>query len=139
LQWHYRILQALALEEEVPEKAEDATEPKYKAISKRAGGYLEDWTTMLEDEATKAQNKRAMKREPDDELPQRPAKRSRAGSEKPGNSSISDAQLRESIESGSIAKMTVAQLKDILGAKGISTAGRKIELIERLEQYMEEK
>ena len=139
LQWHYRILQALALEEEVPEKAEDATQPKYKAISKRAGGYLEDWSTMLEEEATNTQHKRAMKREPDDELPQRPAKRSRAGSEKPGGSSMSDAQLRESIESNAIAKMTVAQLKDILGAKGISTAGRKVELIERLEQYMEEK
>jgi ATP-dependent DNA helicase 2 subunit 1 len=30
LQWHYKILQALALEEEVPEQPEDVTVPKYK-------------------------------------------------------------------------------------------------------------
>lgn len=138
LQWHYKILQALALEEEVPGKAEDATEPKYKAISKRAGGYLEDWSEKLEDEATQTQQKRAVKREHDDELPQRPAKRSRAGSEKPGGASMSNAQLREVIDNGAIAKMTVVQLKDILGAKGASTSGKKIELIERIEQWMEE-
>jgi ATP-dependent DNA helicase 2 subunit 1 len=139
LQWHYKILQALALEDEVPEKAEDTTQPKYKAISKRAGGYLEDWSEALEQEASYAQQKRAVKRELGDDLPQRPAKRSRAGSEKPAaSSSMSAAQLRESIDSGAIAKFTVAQLKDILGAKGISPSGRKIELIERIEQWVDE-
>ena len=34
LQWHYRILQALALEEEIPVKPEDKTIPKYKQIDK---------------------------------------------------------------------------------------------------------
>ena len=34
LQWHYRILQAMALEEDLPEKPDDKTIPKYKQIDK---------------------------------------------------------------------------------------------------------
>ena len=43
LQWHYRILQAMALDEDVPEKQEDKTLPKYKQIDKRAGALVIDW------------------------------------------------------------------------------------------------
>ena len=138
LQWHYRILQALALEDEVPEKAEDATQPKFKAISKRAGGYLEDWTETLEQEAEQARTGRALKREPQDSIPERPAKKSRPAADKAHGSGASLAQLKEAIESGSITKMTVAQLKDVLGAKGLNTAGKKAELIERVEQWVED-
>ncbi|CAH0021900.1 unnamed protein product [Clonostachys rhizophaga] len=138
LQWHYRILQALALEDEVPEKVEDATEPKYKAISKRAGGYLEDWWETLEKEAGNAKQAKALKRDPDEALPERPAKRSRAGSEKPSGSSLSQAQLKSAVENGTLAKMTVAQLKDVLGAKGLSTSGKKADLVERIEEWAEQ-
>lgn len=34
LQWHYRILQALALEEDVPQQPDDKTVPKYRQIDK---------------------------------------------------------------------------------------------------------
>jgi hypothetical protein len=34
LQWHYRILQALALDEDLPDKPEDKTIPKYRQIDK---------------------------------------------------------------------------------------------------------
>lgn len=34
LQWHYRILQAMALDEDIPEKPEDKTVPKYRQIDK---------------------------------------------------------------------------------------------------------
>ncbi|KAF5665939.1 ATP-dependent DNA helicase 2 subunit 1 [Fusarium circinatum] len=138
LQWHYRILQTLALEEEVPEKADDATEPKYKAISKRAGGYLEEWSETLEEEAGKVANKKSTKRETDDEDMERPVKKSRGSSEKATGSSFSMAQLKAAIEGGTIQKMTVVQLKDILATKGLSTAGRKVELIERIEEWIEE-
>ena len=43
LQWHYRILQALALDEDIPDKPEDKTIPKYKQIDKRAGPLAIDW------------------------------------------------------------------------------------------------
>lgn len=41
LQWFFRILQALALEEDLPEQPEDKTLPRWKQIHKRAGGELE--------------------------------------------------------------------------------------------------
>ncbi|ODA76697.1 hypothetical protein RJ55_07968 [Drechmeria coniospora] len=106
LQWHYKILKALALEEEVPDKAEDATEPKYKAILKRAGGYLQEWYGQLEQEA--------------------------------GRAVAARAQLKAAVESGGITKMTVAQLRDLAGSKGLNTGGKKMELVERIEQWMEE-
>ena len=138
LQWHYKILQALALEEEVPEVADDATQPKNKAISKRAGGYLEEWSETLEKETDQASHTKTLKRDPDDEIPERPAKRSRAASEKPNGSSLNPAQLKAAVESGGITKMTVAQLKDVLGGKGMNTQGKKMELVERVEQWVEE-
>jgi ATP-dependent DNA helicase 2 subunit 1 len=51
LQWHYRILQAIALEEEVPEfesGRDDKTVPKYRQIDKRAGEYVLGWGRQLE-------------------------------------------------------------------------------------------
>ncbi|KAL8646476.1 MAG: hypothetical protein Q9210_006122, partial [Variospora velana] len=48
LQWHYRILQALALDEELPEKAEDRTVPKYRQIDKRVGEYALEWGRELQ-------------------------------------------------------------------------------------------
>lgn len=140
LQWHYKILQALALEEEVPERAEDATMPKFKAIAKRAGGYLEEWSGKLESEAARARDTRAQKRSPDSGLPERPAKRSCGSDEKVSKASgcsMNDAQIKAAVESGGVVKMTVAQLKDVLGAKGLSTAGRKMELVERIEDWLE--
>ncbi|KAJ4165293.1 hypothetical protein LMH87_006931 [Akanthomyces muscarius] len=138
LQWHYKILQALALEEEVPETAEDATLPKFKAISKRAGGYLEEWSETLSSEAKSATAERAVKREIDDELPERPAKRGRTASAQPSGPGLTPAQLKAAVDDGSISKMTVVQLKDIAGAKGLSTSGRKADIIERIEQWIEE-
>lgn len=36
LQWHYRILQAMALDEDIPDKPDDKTTPKYRQIDKVA-------------------------------------------------------------------------------------------------------
>jgi len=36
LQWHYRILQAMALDEDIPDKPDDKTIPKYRQIDKVA-------------------------------------------------------------------------------------------------------
>ncbi|KAG6014836.1 ATP-dependent DNA helicase II subunit 1 [Claviceps pusilla] len=141
LQWHYRILKALALEEEVPEEPEDATKPKSRAISKRAGGYLEDWSGTLKEEAGVASSARELKREIEDDVSSRPAKRKREGqgsSEQHNSSSMSMAALKEAIQSGEIRRMTVAQLRDVAGSKGISTAGKKAELVERIEIWVDE-
>src|SRR5271154_7039649 len=47
LQWHYRILQAIALDEELPEQPEDKTLPKYNAIHKRVGPLVSEWGDLL--------------------------------------------------------------------------------------------
>ena len=138
LQWHYKILQALALEDEVPEKAEDASEPKYKAIHKRIGGYFEDWSKVLEEDLSKINETKAIKREPEYDVAERPAKKSRAASEATNASNMTTAQLRTAIDGGGIAKLTVVQLKDLLGGKGLSTTGKKAELLDRIEQWVDE-
>ncbi|KAG5925622.1 ATP-dependent DNA helicase II subunit 1 [Claviceps africana] len=139
LQWHYRILKALALEEEVPEEPDDATRPKSRAISKRAGGYLEDWSGKLREDAGAASSEKELKREVADAVTDGSLKRKRGGaSEQHNPSSTSMAALKEAIESGEIMKKTVNQLRDLAGSKGISTAGRKAELVERIEMWVEE-
>jgi ATP-dependent DNA helicase 2 subunit 1 len=44
-------VQALALEEELPEKPDDKTIPKYKQIDKRAGEFIHNWGVILDGEA----------------------------------------------------------------------------------------
>lgn len=145
LQWHYKILQALALEEEVPEHPEDATKPKYKAINNRVGGYMVEFKEKVEEEAGGLQKSRATKRElEDDDDDARPAKKSKAAAGSKGKADgangggSSNAQLKKAVEQQTLSKMKVNELKDILGAKGLSTAGKKADLVERLEQWVEE-
>ncbi|KAK8080393.1 ku70 protein [Apiospora hydei] len=139
LQWHYKILQALALEEEVPEKPDDATMPK------KQGGYLQEWADVANEALAKHQQEKAIKREldgEDDEEPQ-PKKRARttAASKKndeDGGPATTDAALKKLVNSGDIAKMKVTELKGVLAARSLDTKGRKADLIERLEQWVEE-
>lgn len=49
LQWHYRILQAIALEEELPEKPEDKTIPKYRLIDKHTKEQVAEWAQVFEE------------------------------------------------------------------------------------------
>jgi ATP-dependent DNA helicase 2 subunit 1 len=47
LQWHYKILQAIALDEELPEQPEDKTVPKYSGIHKRSGEFALEWMDIM--------------------------------------------------------------------------------------------
>ncbi|UNI22013.1 ATP-dependent DNA helicase II subunit 1 [Purpureocillium takamizusanense] len=139
LQWHYQILKALALEEEVPDEPEDATKPKGKTMSKRAGGYMQEWHELLEEEVKTVASTKALKRQAGDEgEAERPAKQRKTASEKPNASSMTTSQLKAVVQSQGIVKMTVAQLRDVAGAKGLSTSGKKMDLVERIEQWVEE-
>ncbi|KAK3294851.1 ATP-dependent DNA helicase II subunit 1 [Chaetomium fimeti] len=139
LQWHYKILQAMALEEDVPETLDDATIPKYKQIDKRVGGYLADWKEALAEKAGGLMKSRAMKREAEDEEVSRPlAKRTKPAPKKAAGGQLSNAQLRVAFEQDTLKKMTVAELKDVLASKGVSAVGKKADLVEKLEQWIEE-
>ncbi|KAH9897173.1 SPOC like C-terminal domain-containing protein [Xylariomycetidae sp. FL2044] len=145
LQWHYKILQALALEEEVPQKAHDDTVPKYKAIGTRCGGYIQEWSQIADDVLGQMKDARAIKREidggddSDDDDSPRPAKRAKPAASKPraGAAGTTDADLKKRESDGTINKFTVAELKKILGERGIETQGLKKDLVERLEEYID--
>ncbi|CAI4210764.1 unnamed protein product [Parascedosporium putredinis] len=111
LQWHYKILQALALQEEVPETPEDLTVPKYNAIAKRVGGHIRDWQALVDEELSHVRKQGSLKREAGDEEGGKPKKRTKAES-KPAGSGLSDAQIKAANDSGGLSKMTVAELKD---------------------------
>ena len=48
---------------------------------------------------------------------------------------MTDAQMRTAVQSGGVAKLTVVQLKAWFEARGMSTAGKKADLVERAEQW----
>ncbi|KAK5660331.1 hypothetical protein OQA88_12872 [Cercophora sp. LCS_1] len=137
LQWHYKVLQTMALGEEVPEKADDATVPKYRQMDKRIGGYLSELKQSIAENAQVFMEKRALKREAEDDG-ERPAKRTKAPAAKKPSGSMNNAQLKAAIEQGTLKKLTVAELKDILVGKGVSAVGKKADLLEKVEQWVEE-
>ena len=155
LQWFYRILQALALEEELPVQPEDKTIPRYKQIDKRCGEYIEDYGKEFE-EAYAQQQKSALAHRTKPTAKKRPgggadgedkpaAKRVKkepkvkaedGGEEEDG---MTDQQMADLNNSGKISKQTDAVLKQWLSARGQSTGGKKAELLETVQEYLEGK
>ncbi|PWY91462.1 putative DSB repair complex subunit Ku70 [Aspergillus sclerotioniger CBS 115572] len=146
LQWHYRILQALALDEELPEKPEDKTIPKYRQIDKRAGDYVLSWADELEKQYAKISAaaprptstlvKRGAKDragELDDDGPSKPSKKVKVEEASGGF----EEEVRKHYKKGTLSKLTVAILKDFLTSHGCSTAGKKADLIGRVEEFLE--
>jgi ATP-dependent DNA helicase 2 subunit 1 len=140
LQWHYRILQALALDQDLPEKPEDKTIPKYRQIDKRVGNEVTDWGRELEKayKEYKVHNPNesgvSLKRE-------RLATNGDASSSKkpktePG-AVPDDGQVRKLWDKGQVSKMTVPQLKDWLTGKKLPASGMKADLVERVEGWFE--
>ncbi|ORY65189.1 SPOC like C-terminal domain-containing protein [Pseudomassariella vexata] len=143
LQWHYKILQALALDDEVPETPDDATVPKYKAIHKRCGGYIEEWSKVADEALGRHEEHKCIKREAeDDDDEPRPAKKSRITVSKNANgdsgSALNDAALKKRIKAGDLSKLKVAELKHILAGRGLDNKGLKADLVDRLEQWGED-
>lgn len=144
LQWHYKILQALALDEELPEKPEDKTIPKFRQIDKRAGEYINEWGQILEKEIRAYQKEQyggidgtSLKRDRDDseDPPKKKLKPSHSGQTLDG---MSTSDLKKVVGSGNLSKYTMQELKDLLSAKGLNAKGKKAELVERVEQWIED-
>jgi ATP-dependent DNA helicase 2 subunit 1 len=144
LQWHYKILQALALDEELPEKPEDKTIPKFRQIDKRAGEYINEWGQILEKEIRAYQKEQyggidgtSLKRDRDDseDPPKKKIKPSHSGQTLDG---MSTSDLKKVVGSGNLSKYTVQDLRDLLSAKGLNAKGKKAELAERIEQWIED-
>ncbi|KAF1961925.1 ATP-dependent DNA helicase-like protein II subunit 1 [Byssothecium circinans] len=151
LQWFYRILQAMALEEEIPEKAEDKTIPRYRQVEKRAGQYIVEYGEQFGVEYAKFKRPglpsraKAGKKRPkteaqdggdDDDDGAKPTKRVKKEEDGEG---LTDEDMAEISNKGAISKQTVAVFKAFLGARGLSVAGKKAELLERVQEYLVEK
>lgn len=145
LQWHYRILQALALDEELPERAEDKTVPRYKQIDKRAGGYALEWSQELQEQhrawekadggpsmGTGAGIKRAA---PAGDA--EGAKRVKVENDK--QAEVEDGEMGKAFEENGVRKLTVPVLQGWLRGKGLDAKGKKGELVERVEEWFERK
>lgn len=155
LQWFYRILQALALEEELPEHPDDKTIPRYRQIDKRCGEYIEDYGREFQ-EVYAQQEKSALahrtkptakKRTGGDDVEgeeKKPAakrvkKEPKVKGEDGDDDGMTDQHMADINNSGQISKQTVAVLKQWLGARGQSVAGKKADLLERVQEYLDGK
>lgn len=143
LQWHYRILQALALEEDIPEQPEDRTIPKYKSIDKRAGHYVLEWGKKLEEAYLEYQkvNPTATsvlaKRERGVNTMENGELKKRVKTEGTGGGSLNDDAMRTHIKKGTVKKLTVPELKEWLIGKKLAIGGKKDNLVERVEDWFE--
>ncbi|KAK5709066.1 ATP-dependent DNA helicase II subunit 1 [Elasticomyces elasticus] len=151
LQWFYRILQALALEEDLPEKAEDKTLPKWKQIHKRAGPYVVDWGKILDEQYR-------MWQQDNDRHPKATAngatkrgggaapaaangrgKKVKAEDGEDGDSGITDEEMRAAFAKDAVKKFTNPQLKQWMASKGIKGGTKKAELVDAVNGYFETK
>ncbi|KAI4247329.1 MAG: hypothetical protein L6R42_009671, partial [Xanthoria sp. 1 TBL-2021] len=141
LQWHYRILQAMALGEDLPEMPEDKTVPRYRQIDKRAGEYVLDWGRELQ-----AQHEAWLKENSSSSLMSVRGKRAAAGGEGDGDGGakkkarveeIDDAGMKKAFADDKVGKLTVAVLKAWLEGKGMDGKGKKGELVDRVTGFFE--
>ena len=154
LQWFYRILQALALEEELPDQPDDKTIPKFKQIDKRCGQYIEEYGKEFEEAFSQQQKatlahrgkissakKRIGAADSDEKPAKRVKKESKVKEETADGESegLTDQQMADLNNKGQISKQTVAVLKDYLSRRGQSANGKKADLLERVQEYLEGK
>ena len=136
LQWHYHILQAIALEEDMPEHPVDRTIPKYKAIDRHAGRLVLEWGQELMNFASgspppmpKTKGTKRVKEEAGEATAPKP-KRAKADG---------GTNLRAMYDKGLLGRCTVVQLKEFLQGVGLDAKGKKADLVERCEEYFDSK
>lgn len=147
LQWHYRILQDIAIDVDLTTEKPDLTVPKYKQINKRVGQYQVELNEMLKAEAAALQQQLAIKREAheDTDEDERPKKRRKAAPKAAPKKATAPsggttlAELKAAIEDDSLRKKTVAELRAICAEKdlGSTTGKKKADLLELVEEWVE--
>ena len=132
----------MALDDELPEKPEDKTIPKYRQIDKRVGNETIQWGMVLEKVFKEYQS------ENPDTIPTG-SKRSTNGNALGSGANkkvktesgdvINEGEIRKLWQKGQIASLTVAQLKEFCGVKKIAASGKKADIIELIEEWLESK
>ncbi|SMR48238.1 unnamed protein product [Zymoseptoria tritici ST99CH_1E4] len=148
LQWFFRILQALALEEDLPELPEDKTLPRWKQIHKRVGGYVVEWGAELDAAFAEweAANKANIHPTATGGAKRGAGAASTAGKaskkvkdeddDEPG---IDDAMMKKAYEKDQLTKFKVTELKDWCALKGIKGKTKKADLVDAVIGYFETK
>ena len=146
LQWHYKVLQAVALDEDMPEQDKDKTLPAFRQIDKRAGPYVLEWGEILESEFQRyiskhgTTHKTASKRSAADKDSGSalPAKKAKVVDDSANG--LDDSAMRQHFEKQTLSKLKVAELKEWLQSKGIKATGaKKQELVDMVEEHFETK
>lgn len=138
LQWHYQVLQAIALDEELPTKAVDKTIPSYKQINKRAGEYAIEWKDLLDKEyaAYEREQSKLLKRNADDDDASTTKKKVKTESKE--GKAMTAADLKKMADEGTLETLKVADLREICKSKSLNAVGVKAILVGRLEDWCAE-
>ena len=138
LQWHYRILQAIALQEDMPEHPPDKTLPKFRLIAKHVGPLVAAWAAEFDALATPlfgaGGGGGGAKRLANAAVGAGPPKKARTAA-------VADAatRVRDAYSGGLLHRCTVPVLREFLAGAGLSTAGLKADLVARTEDYLDRK
>jgi ATP-dependent DNA helicase 2 subunit 1 len=113
LQWHYRILQAIALDEDLPKVPEDKTLPRYRQIDKRIGEHVLEWGEELE----KQYKAYASESRGTSILAKRPASRVDGESSKrvktEGGEGVGDEEMKRYFKSNTIGKVCRQRAEEV--------------------------
>jgi ATP-dependent DNA helicase 2 subunit 1 len=71
--------------------------------------------------------------------PKRVKKEAKVKEEDGNEDGLTDEQMATFNNKGQISKQTVAVLKEFLGQRGQSATGKKADLVEKVQQYLEDK
>lgn len=145
LQWHYKLLQVAALHEITPDDMEDKSVPKYRQIKKYSGEFINRWQNTLDDQIRKWQKEnygghdgKPLKRDAADDEDEKPAKKVKVEKKEKGDlTSLTKEEVGKLVANGTINKYTLQDLKDFLQSKGEKTTGKKADLVEKVDQWVE--
>jgi ATP-dependent DNA helicase 2 subunit 1 len=112
-------------------------------MTQRAGDYVLSWAEELEKQYDKIPAtsgvKTTLAKRPakDTSASGPPAKKAKAADG--GAASDPQAEVQKHFQKGTLSKLTVSVLKDYLASQGRSSAGKKADLVEQVEELLESK
>jgi ATP-dependent DNA helicase 2 subunit 1 len=151
------MLQAMALEDDMPDPLEDKTLPKYRQIRKRTASLVTEYgeefketfaalsraksSTKLAHGRKRGGAAKVIEDDDDDVADSKPPakKRIKKEADTDGADGLTDKQMAELNDRGQISKQSVAALKDFLKARQQPAAGKKADLVDRVQEYLESK
>ncbi|KAA8916151.1 hypothetical protein TRICI_001700 [Trichomonascus ciferrii] len=124
-----RILQAKALEEELPEHFKDNTVPSYKSINKRVGEKIESFNKLLDEVARLDIAKRPPPPSTEASSQQQPKTKTR-------KRDVSETDIIAAAKNGTLERYTRDQLRAFATAKNIDYGHKKAEAVEAVKNFV---